>query len=66
MLAIQSPRGETVHITSLSSPGKTACGKACDGWRVAPVARNQVRRRDVDCLACKARVFFKVQPKGRR
>lgn len=68
MLAIKSPRGDVVHITSLSSPGRTACGKKCNGWKLAPVARAawKIERRHVDCLACKAKVFLPVRARGNK
>jgi hypothetical protein len=56
MTPVQPRRGGQVHITSLSSPRRTACGKKCDGWRVALVQESHV-----DCLPCKAAVFLKVK-----
>lgn len=46
MTPIVEPQTEEIHITSMSSPGKTACGKKCNGWKVAPVA---------PCSACEGK-----------
>lgn len=64
MTPIKAPRGKTVHVTSLSSPGRTACGKKCGGWRLAPIAEPYAAH--VNCDACKAAIFFRVKPRGKR
>lgn len=65
MLCVEPPKGGEVHITSLESPGRTACGRKCNGWRVVPVARPIPRRR-VGCDACKAAIFFPCKDTSRR
>jgi len=51
--AVRPRRGGQVHITSLTTPRKTACGRPCDSWIVAID--------HVDCRACKAAVFLRVK-----
>ena len=68
MIPVQAPRADAVHITSLATPGRTACGKSCDGWHIEPRGLGagkkrswRVTRRHVTCLQCKAIVFKKVR-----
>jgi hypothetical protein len=66
MTTVRSPRGSLVHVTSLSSPGRTACNARCQGWIVVPaVALPAPKRRVVPalvtCMECKAAIFFKVR-----
>lgn len=49
---IQAPRGRAVHITSLTTPRRTACNKKCDGWKVTILR--------ADCPACKLALVKKA------
>lgn len=52
-----------MHITSLTSPRRTACNKKCDGWKVPSLGNAQkgVMAAHVTCPDCKAAVFLKVR-----
>jgi hypothetical protein len=57
MTPIVARRGRgLVHVTSLSSPNKTACGKGCAGWIVAPANKKGLMP-PVTCHACNLRIF---------
>ena len=56
MLAVQPRRGGQTHITSLRSPGRTACGRKADGYIIC-----HIEHQHVSCLRCKAAVFYKVK-----
>jgi len=43
---IRAPRGQLTHAASLSSPGRTLCGKRHSGWVVTTEL--------LDCEDCKA------------
>lgn len=55
MTAVIAPRGGKIHITGMTSPGRTACRKRCNGWRVAPIAgatSDKAIRAAASCTAC--------------
>lgn len=58
LIPIVQPRTGDVHATSLDSPGETACGKKCNGWKVAPASEPYSSR--VNCDDCKREIFYPV------
>ncbi len=47
---IRAPAGKLVHAATLRAPGKTACGRRCDGWVLS--------LRPVNCRDCKLALVF--------
>ena len=61
MTAVVARRGRgLVHVTSLASPNKTACGKSCAGWRVAPANKKGLMP-PIGCHACNLAIFLPVK-----
>lgn len=50
--------GGLVHITSLTDPHRTQCGKVCSGWKVA--------LDHVDCQKCKETVAYPTKGKKKK
>jgi hypothetical protein len=57
-VALKAKRGGKVHVSNLSVPCKTVCGRDCDGWAIA------LDR--VDCQECKAVVHYPVKTRARK
>jgi hypothetical protein len=70
MIPVQPRGGGLVHITSLfGAPGRTACGRPCPAWTIAPLAQGweiaPIGKSRITCRKCKAAIYFRVDPEAK-